>query len=147
MLLFPQVGIKDVQLRAPTENIVMQSIQNELVLVNLASGIYYFLTGSAAVIFSALDAGCPQENLMGQLSEYYGSDVSTAKCDIDSFVGQLIKESLLVEGVGGADLAVGDFLSLPFVAPVLNKCEDLQDLLLIDPVVSRASFDGRTGSN
>ena len=134
------------QLRGNTEKTVVQSIQNEIVLVNLENGIYYFLTGSAAVIFSVLDAGCPSDKLLDALSGYYGAAVQGFKVDVASFVDQLVAESLLVEGVGSSGLIPDDFLSQPFVLPVLNKCEDLQDLLLLDPVFPGAAIDSQPGS-
>ena len=134
------------QLRAHTENTVVQSIQDEIVLVNLESGIYYFLNGSAALIFALLDAGCAQESLLTKLTELFSTEVTNFSSEIDNFVSALLAESLMVEGAGNSGLIAEDFLSKPFVAPVLNKCEDLQDLLLLDPIVARASFDGQPES-
>lgn len=120
--------------RAHTENVVVQSIQNEVVLVNLESGIYYALNGSAAVIFSALDSGCSQDELINYISNLYAENAEPLKADIDQFVNQLLDESLLVAGSGTTCLDPKKFVQAPIMAPVLNKFEDLQELLLLDPV-------------
>jgi hypothetical protein len=44
-------------------------------------------------------------------------------------------ESGAVEGVAGADVPGDDVQGeLPFVAPVLDKYTDMQELLLLDPI-------------
>lgn len=135
------------QLRANTESVVLQAIRDDLVLVNLENGIYYSLIGSAAFIFSVLDSGCPQEELIGLLSSSYSEDLLSFKTDIDSFVQQLLGDSLLVTGVGSSNLNAQDFFSQPFQSPILNKYEDLQELLLLDPVRALPALDGATSDS
>lgn len=129
------------QLRAHTEAVVVQSIEDELVLVNLESGVYYALSGSAAVIFSLLDGGCHLDKLVEAVSECYQEDLKGSATEINEFVEQLKGESLLVPGNGTCGLSASGFVIAGFSLPVLNKYEDLQELLLLDPVRGVPSLD------
>ena len=134
------------QLRAHTENLVVQSVENELILVDLKTGSYYSLAGSGAVIFSLLDSGCSSDTdeLVMQLGEFYATDLSPHKQALEQFIAQLLAESLLVSGVGTCQLSAGEFKDKPFDLPILNKYEDLQDLILLDPVRGLPSLNGTT---
>jgi hypothetical protein len=131
------------QLRANTECVVVQRIEDELVLVNLESGIYYTLHGSAAVIFSALDSGCDAENLPALLATLYGEAPGLVTDEINRFVQELVDHSLVVPGAGQCALNTEGLISGPFTPPVLETFEDLQDLLLLDPVRTLSAEDAK----
>lgn len=130
-------------LRANTESVVVQTIDQDIVLVNLDNGIYYTMTGSGAAIFSLLDSGCPQEDLIGRLSELYSEDLNTSKTSLESFVAVLLADGLVVEGLGSSGLNATDFIGNPFKPAQLDKYEDLQELLLLDPVRGLPSVDSK----
>jgi len=135
------------KLRAHTENVVVQSIGHELVLVNLENGVYYSMSDSGAVIFSLLDSGCDRDELFAKLTELFSSGCAEFKEQVAQFVDQLLAESLLVPGVGTCALDAGEFVGEKFAAPRLDKYEDLQELLLLDPVRGQPTPVARTSES
>ena len=76
------------------------------------------------------------------LTARYDVDGDTARRDATAFVAKLVEESLLAEGedapsaatVTGELSAPWDGERRPYTAPVVQRYDDLDDLLAIDPI-------------
>ncbi|MBX9695839.1 MAG: PqqD family protein [Cyanobacteria bacterium] len=121
-------------LKAHTENVLVQAIENEILIVNLENGIYYSLTGSAAVIFSLLDSGVSTEELADKVQQLYGEQLSQRPTNVDEFIHAMTEEALMIPGRGSCGLIPADYMAGTFQPPELKKYDDLQELLLLDPV-------------
>lgn len=129
-------------LKVNRPNVVDETIDGEALIVNLGTGVYYSLTGSAEVIWRLLADGVrPIDTALAlqQLFEVAAEDASNA---VTTFVDQLIEEELLVAENGNIGLAreappfpeAADGIRERFVAPELKRYADMQELLLLDPV-------------
>jgi hypothetical protein len=130
--------------------VIHQAIDNELVIINLDRGLYYSLDSTGARIWAELAAGQPATTVIERMERDVVAHDGEVAAAVDGLVERLCSEELLVpkgdapaasrNGVGhdsdGGFQASDDASQVPvtFVAPVLRKYDDLQDLLLLDPI-------------
>lgn len=128
-------------------------LDDEVMVIDLETGSYFAFDGAAADAWTLFVAGATPGHVGTELARRYDVTVEVATSDVAGFLDQLVAEGLLVEGEGGeladepaAQLAAG---SVPYTRPAIDKYDDLQDLLLLDPiheVVEEAGWPtGRAG--
>lgn len=118
--------------------IIFERFEDETVLVNVESGYYYSLTPTGAEILELLEEGISANSLA--LTLFGDSENSTRfQSRIADFVGQLAAEGIIVERE--SENGTGTEVGMPRYAadagyelPVLERFEDVRDLLLIDPI-------------
>jgi hypothetical protein len=128
------------RLAVDESRVVYEILEDEIVVVNLDSGHYYILDGTAAAIWRQLVAGQTPAEVANALSVRYPADGATIRDAIGRFVEELIGEDLLAAsdsaapapGEGGAAGAGG--LGPSFVPPVLNRYTDMAKLIQMDPI-------------
>jgi len=126
-------------LRACPEGIIFEVIDQEIVVISLATGTYFSLKSPASTIFALLESGCPRSELAEKLNDLYSSPANLNVEQIASFVDQLLSESIMEHcestDCKGFDQGTIQSLALPpYQKPVIDKFEDMQDLFLLDPV-------------
>jgi hypothetical protein len=122
--------------------VLHDSIDGEVIVIDLGTGTYYSLRDSAAEVWGLVQrapGATPKElaEALGARYEINGHDVESA---VSAFLGRLHEEGL-VSAVEGdppttfvAPTLAPNGQPRVFVAPVLDKYTDMQDLVLIDPV-------------
>jgi hypothetical protein len=125
--------------RVNRPDVVLESFEGELVLVQMKSGNYYSLQGSAPLIWDLIDRGSSIEDVGNLLGERHPEDAEEIRRSARSLVEELVAESLLVPLSSAASPASAGTSGLldsdtPFVLPVLERYTDMQELLLLDPI-------------
>ncbi|TQN37941.1 coenzyme PQQ synthesis protein D (PqqD) [Blastococcus colisei] len=77
------------------EEIVWQSIEGEVVVLDLRSSVYLAVKGSGAVLWPQVVEGATREDLVGALVDRYAIPVEQAGRDVDAFVTMLRDRELL----------------------------------------------------
>jgi hypothetical protein len=110
----------------------------EAAVIDLRSGMYFSLNGTGALLWPLIVAGTTRDALVEHAHAQTSGGPEVGGC-IDAFLADLVSEGLVEEvdaPAGAADAVVtsanGD--RVPFVAPELQRFEDLQELLLLDPI-------------
>ena len=126
--------------RVNSPRVMHETIEGEIIVIDLATGSYYSLRETGAAIWTELERGASEEEIVASLESGYDA----APEEIGAAVGRLIEELAaedLIEPAGeNGDVAVdratagGSAGRRPFSAPVLEKHTDMQDLILLDPV-------------
>ncbi|MBI4317606.1 MAG: PqqD family protein [Chloroflexi bacterium] len=124
--------------------VIDETIDGEVVLINLDTGNYYSLDGAGTHIWALIESNSTVEEIVAEMvsrCHSSGTDMESAVLDL---LGELQREELIVPhgDNGPADIRRCDLLAgtlpvdrnLDFKAPVLRKYTDLQDLLLLDPI-------------
>lgn len=70
-------------------------IDDEVVVMSLASGDFFSLTGSARAIWLALDAQPDRAGLIAALAAQFDADPAEIAGDVDAFLAQLNADGLL----------------------------------------------------
>jgi hypothetical protein len=121
--------------------IVHEALEDEVVVVNLDSGSYYMLEGTAPAIWGLLAGGASVDETIRALARHHPADTEAIASAVREFVDQLTEEGLLTieePGAGAARLAGGEPPSLDapsaFVPPVMYRYTDMATLIQMDPI-------------
>lgn len=128
-------------LKVNEPNVVHETIDGETILLDLNTGNYFSLAGPGAIIWEAIVETGSCKMVVDAFQNHDGESKETIHDAIVEFIGDLMKENLLVE----ATEAKADHFSTEitnqirdaakeFEAPAVNKYSDMQDLLLLDPI-------------
>jgi Coenzyme PQQ synthesis protein D (PqqD) len=128
--------------RVNSPRVMHETIEGEVIVIDLSTGSYYSLRASGAEVWHALDRGLPEDEIAGAVAARYDG----APADITAAVSELLRrlrEEGLIESTNGTGDASPVEVSPPaqddrprerFEPPVLEKHTDMQDLILLDPV-------------
>ena len=110
--------------------VIMRDFGDELVVANLDTGLFYSLGGSAIALWAWLSEGRTPD----EIAAAYAGDAG-APAAIEAFTEQLVAEALLRRHYEA--VVPGSFEPLSpraFDPPVIERFDDLQGLLLVDPI-------------
>ncbi|MFN3588818.1 MAG: PqqD family protein [Spirosomataceae bacterium] len=118
-------------------NIISDVFGEEVVLVNLESGVYYSLRESAAQMWIRIIEQYSTTEILTDLNQIYQVGEHDVASDINIFVAQLL-EKKIIKIVTGSEKKSIDFKSkgtlVTYKTPVLETFSDMQEILLLDPV-------------
>jgi Coenzyme PQQ synthesis protein D (PqqD) len=120
--------------------IVNETIDGEVIMLNLDRGRYYSLTRSGAEAWDALRNLATPAEIVDHLHGHYAAERSEIEAAVRRLVDDLCREELiapLADGTGApAAIANGrhNGTRAPFEAPRLQVYTDMEDLLMLDPI-------------
>ncbi|MBE9060364.1 PqqD family protein [cf. Phormidesmis sp. LEGE 11477] len=122
-------------------DVVSETIDGETVAVSLSTGTYYSLGGAAPEAWSLIELGCGVEQIVSDLTRKFEGDHDTIAKDTDLLLKQLLAEKLIVAENAATEAAASEpptaaeaSTPLPYEPPILEKFNDMQELLLLDPI-------------
>ena len=123
--------------RLGSPNVVSETVDGEAVILNLDSGYYYGLDAIASLIWDSLRAGVGEEALVAAFADHFRIGPGAAEAAVAAFADRLVEENLLTP-TEAPDPAPPSLPYPPagvaFTTPVLTRYEDIQELLIIDPI-------------
>jgi hypothetical protein len=115
--------------------LVSRQFDDEIILANFETGIYYSLIGTAADIWLGLKAGASIEEITAGFATSDTSGPAVTAEDISNFVEKLLTEKIVAPHDGNPDREPWSVqFSDPASPPRLDQFDDLRDLLFLDPV-------------
>jgi hypothetical protein len=123
--------------RVNTPAVIHQLLDGEVIVVNLDTGTYYSLAGTAADIWTSVEEGASVGEAVEQLVDRYDAPPAIVEPAVTRFVGELEAEELILAAdrdVRRARATANGAAKLPFAEPALQKFTDMQELLLLDPI-------------
>jgi hypothetical protein len=129
--------------RTNTPKVILESFDDEVVIVNLDSGNYYSLDKVGADIWSLLERGASLHETVSAVEGIYDGEHDDIKTGVNRLVEELQAENLILSDTWESSAGSGDVLltengmqgeKTAFTPPVLSKYTDMQDLLLLDPI-------------
>lgn len=114
-------------------SVVDEEMEGELLAIDDMTGKYFAVRGSGLWLWQMLRAGVDLDEVKAVLDP-------AASSDVDRFVAELDGAGLLVESMTAG--CTGDLVAPdPWTTPEFEVHDDLQDLLLLDPI-HEVSDDG-----
>lgn len=117
--------------------IVHETVDGEVIAIDLGDGSYYSLAGSGPQIWQLLAGGASEAQVREALAARHGVEASEIAAGIAAFLGQLEENRLAVrvEGDGGGAVAL-EPLAEPgsYEEPRLERYTDMKDYFLLDPI-------------
>jgi hypothetical protein len=123
--------------------IIYDTIDGEVVLVNVETGNYYQLPGAGGEVWRCVALGMDVAQIVRQLAVSYEGDVAEMEASTRRLIEELLSENLVTPAAPAQEGEVPVPAVIPredaavrtaYVAPLLNKYTDLQGLLLVDPI-------------
>jgi len=122
--------------------VIYENIDGEVVLINLDKGIYYSTDEVGANVWSLIESGRSAREIHEGIRAAYDGDPVQISAGVSAFLSELRNEELIV--IAGAASTNGTAVDAPaasagggrprFQPPVLNKYNDMKDMLLLDPI-------------
>lgn len=126
-------GTEELQYTLRSDQVVNEQFDDETVIIDLETGIYYSISPSGTAILSGLLSGSSSEDIMEQAG--FGETID--KNAVVKFLAQLVDNNLITtapeghyQSVGNAQLDLTKFSDMP----QLEIFEDLADLVWADPI-------------
>jgi len=131
-------------IRVNNSDVIFETFEDEVVLINMGTGNYYSIDGTAADIWGLIENGCALDAIVGYVSRKYRVDNKDIKKDIGEFISEIQNEGLIVVGgsaESGTDPGVveepdrePEKSKINYEKPSLKSFSDLQELILLDPI-------------
>jgi hypothetical protein len=116
--------------RINSPSVIHETIDDEVVIINLDKGHYYSLDGCGARIWKATIGGAPTAAIVAS----FEGDGATILDGVQALIAELESEGLIVPGESDGGGAALDGPALPFKAVTLQRYSDMEELLLLDPI-------------
>jgi hypothetical protein len=131
-------------LRIRTPLVIHETVDDEVVIVNLESGTYYSLVGTGALVWNALEQTATAGEVTNHLRAAFANSADEIAESVTAFLSELLREGLIVatepddppSSARPATAKLTEPIATPalFTTPVLEKFSDMQELILLDPV-------------
>jgi hypothetical protein len=123
-------------LRAPS--VVQETIDGESVIINLETGRYFSLEGASAEAWQAIVGGLAPAEVADRLALGWSGAAPEIAASVAGFVAELQAEGLVrpatADDPATPPAAAPPAAPLPFAGLALRRYDDLEELLLLDPV-------------
>jgi erythromycin esterase-like protein len=114
-----------------TDQTAAQRIGPEAVIINFETYYYYDLNRTGTAVWDLLlEGGRDRDELSGALAAAFKTPVETVSRDVDALVDQLLAEGLIATSPAAAGTPAVVHLTGAYVAPLLEKHEKLDQLIL-----------------
>ena len=118
--------------------VMHETIDGETIVIDLTTGTYYSLRGSGSTIWNAVASGASHDAIVGHLEDVYDGQPAEIAEAAEAFLSQLEAEQLIAPGngagTGGGATPRPTETRSRFEPPQLERYEDMQDIILLDPV-------------
>ncbi len=128
-----------------SSNIAKEVFDNEVVMINIPLGKYYSVRGSAGVrVLEILEQPATHEEITKTIAAEYEVSHEQAAADVDAFLQHVENESLVLESREPAvePMPLNAAVKQAYAIPALEVFDDMQELILLDPVHDVESFKG-----
>ena len=119
-----------------TPDVIHETYDDEVVIVNLDSGNYYSILRAGADIWNLLARGATADQTAELIAQSYDGERAAIERAVSDLVTEFQREGLIVSAE--RDIVPLNWESknprAKFETPSLQKYSDMQELLLLDPI-------------
>lgn len=123
--------------------IVAELFDNEAIIMDLSDGLYYTLSGTAAEIWSLIEAGFSTVAMATHLSARHNVDLKTCEADVKALISELLEKSIILEATdapAAGTVEEGDYG--PYGAPKVICHTDMAEVMAMDPPLPELTAAG-----
>jgi len=128
--------LSEQRLRIDTENVVHETVDGELIAIDLSGGSYYSLSGSGPAIWGLLLGSATEAEICEALALTHEGEPETIRSEVARLLEQLLESGLAVPGDRAGATRAPDALAekVTFEPPKLERYTDMKDYFLLDPI-------------
>jgi len=122
--------------RMALSNMAWESFGGESILIDFVSGSYFSLSQTASEVVNLAAAGHEAGAIAAQVAGRYAVPVESVRSDVLAVLARAVEEGVLAVSDARASIDAVE-LAPPvggYAQPTLEKYEDMQEMLLLDPV-------------
>ena len=125
---------------AVSPDVVFESFDDEVIIINMVSGSYFALDETARSIWKQAESGLSRDAIIAATQARYEGEAPLIAEAVRVLLDDLEREGLLVRApekalpTTQAESDSSNGARSPFQTPGLSKFTDMQDLLLLDPI-------------
>ena len=135
--------------RVNSPQVIWETVEGEVLLIDLGTGNYYSLRGTGAVIWHALEQGARVDEILAILERAYEGE-NELEIALGRFLEEVMVEELVIPMDTGCEAVTPPIEMVVsgarFEAPLLEKYTDMQELVLLDPVHDFEDAEGWPGA-
>lgn len=120
-----------------TPSVIFERFADETILINLDAGHYYSMDPIGAVIWELLNRGLSVDRIVDLVRAHYTAGTEDVGAGVRAYIGRMREEKLIRprrEATAPADGDIQFPAGAAFSRPVLAKYDDMEEMLLLDPV-------------
>jgi hypothetical protein len=122
-----------------SSDVVSEVIDGEAVIMDLRNGHYFSARQEAAPVWQAIVSGQSDAEILHRLCRDFDADLVYLRAELDGYIETLLRHALIVLDVAGQEIAgeTPDTIprgQRPFPPLVLEAFQDMEELLLLDPI-------------
>lgn len=130
--------MSDKTLQINPRQVIHETFDDEIVIVNLETGSYYSLDHVATAIWHLLGQRATASQIQANIAARYEGNRAEIERAVKDFLDELIADALVEycdqPAPSGSPVVQTSETRPRFQAPVLNKYTDMEELLLLDPI-------------
>ncbi len=119
--------------------VVAEQFDAEVIAIQLETGRYYSMEKSAVTIWALLTIGATLSDILAEVNARYEGEPGLIAETVQQFIDALQKAQLIVPYTNGHHADFSPLLpfskKIRFEPPLLSEYSDMQDLLLLDPIL------------
>lgn len=131
------MGGRETQTYCVASTLTHERLDDEVIAIDLESGAYFALDDAAADGWSILAAGGSLDDAIDAIASRFAVAPEAARSDLERFAQELVETGLL-ERVDAdpvpVELGPRANASRAYRPPAIERFNDLEDLLLLDPI-------------
>jgi hypothetical protein len=120
-----------------TIDVSSEYFENEVLAINLKTGNYFSLRGTAFVFWKLITEGYSLESSLTEICNHFSVENATISPLFEKFTQQLLQNELIAKSDSNPTPTSNEWINTvtkDFTPPVLECYTDMQDLLLFDPI-------------
>lgn len=130
--------MSEARARINAENVVHETVDGEVIVIDLSSGAYFSLSGSGPAVWEMmLGTGATAAEVRAALGARYEAEPDAIETAVSDFLARLRENELIVAAEGDAAPTTANGANgarEPFAPPVFERYTDMKDYFLLDPI-------------
>ena len=111
-----------------------EKIDNDTVVINLSNGCYYNFNATASFIWDLVGCGLNRIGIIEQYALLYNINTEKASMDVSTILNTLVTDGLVVTSSEKPITPESLPEPPPYLIPFIEKFDDMQEMLLLDPI-------------
>jgi hypothetical protein len=130
--------VGETRFRINVENVVYETVDGEVIAIDLGNGSYYSLAGSAPAVWELLVRGVTETEICEGLEMRFDVNAETIRGEVSTLLAKLAESGLTVSTEDAAAEPMvaehGDGTKAAFEPARLERYTDMKDYFLLDPI-------------
>lgn len=114
---------------------ISETLDGETIIINLENGNYYSMNETGSVLWNLVNSHASHSSILKHFLNVYAAPSTVVEKAINDLLTILKQDGLVLDDPIGVDVASSPSSpKKPFITPTIERYEDMQEMLLADPI-------------